>query len=123
MDERIRALTIGPPAYALRKRTIEDYETEHVQILVDLHDDLVEEGASEDAIARALASRAAAIDVSKVNRLVALHNRWYPVEANLAMDRHGNFLVSGRVWTPELPYDAERLVALAVARISTRQPA
>jgi hypothetical protein len=38
------------------------------------------------------------------------------------MDRHGNFLVGGRVWAPEPPYDAARLVALAEARLAARQP-
>lgn len=121
MDERIRALTIGPPAYALRKKRIEDYEAEHVEMLVELHDDLLAKGKGEVDALRAMRAKAATIEVAKVNRLVELHNRWYPVEANLAMDRHGNFLVSGRVWTPEPPYDADRLVALAEARIAERQ--
>ena len=39
VDERVRALTIGPPAYAVRKRKIEDNEEQWVSTLVALHDE------------------------------------------------------------------------------------
>lgn len=120
VEERVRALTIGPPAYALRRRRIEDYEAEYVRLLVELHDELQAGGSSDDARARALDARARSFDVAKMNRLVEAHNRWYPVEANLPMDRHGRFLVGGAPFRPEAPYTPERLVAAALARVRDR---
>lgn len=118
VDERIRALTIGAPAFALRKRRIEDLEAMHVATLVELHDKLAAKGAAD--IDGALEKRAASIDLSRMNDLVKTHNRWYPVEANLPMDRDGNWLVYGRIWEPETPFTAARLLAAARARIAAR---
>lgn len=44
VGDRIRALTIGAPAYATRKKHIEDLEAAHVRTLVALHDLLVGRG-------------------------------------------------------------------------------
>src|SRR5688572_31393541 len=46
MEERVRALTVGAPAYALRKRRIEDLEEKMTATLVTLHDTLVAKGHS-----------------------------------------------------------------------------
>lgn len=120
IEERVRALTIGPPAYALRRRRIEDYEAEYVKALVELYDEGAAAGTSEELRLRALERRARSFDVAKMNRLVEAHNRWYPVEANLPMDRHGRFLVGGAPFRPEAPYTPERLVASALARVRER---
>lgn len=126
VDERIRALVIGPPAYALRKKQIEDLEQRFVETLVALHDALVakqqEHGApDDDAVARALADKAASVDLRKINGLIASHNRYYPVEANLAMDtRTGEYLVYGRRWMPEEPWTSARLLERARAVIDAR---
>ena len=111
-DERIRALTIGAPAYAVRKRKIEDTEERWVAALVALREKLEAKGRTEDEIARALRDKAATFDYRKLNELVALHNRWYPVEANLPIDwRTGGYLVYGRAWHPETEFTPERILA------------
>lgn len=111
-DERIRALTIGPPAYAVRKRKIEDTEDRWIAILVALHDTLAGRGLSLDAIGQALADKAESFDYARQNALVAAHNRWYPIEANLRIDpRTGGYLAHGRPWLPEPEYDAARVLA------------
>jgi hypothetical protein len=127
VDERIRALTIGVPAYASRKKHIEDLEERFVKTLVTLHDTLVAKqmkhgGRRDDAaVAVALAEKAASIDLKKLNSLVAAHNRYYPMEANLPMDmRTGEYLVYGRRWVPEEPWTAERLLACARAILDAR---
>ena len=121
VGERIRALTIGVPAWAARKRRIEDAEERHVRELVELHDTLVTKGRSTREIELAVVAEANAINLTKLNELVRLHNRYYPIEANLAMDRKtGNYLVYGRAWTAEEPYSAARFVALARAVIDRR---
>ena len=111
VDERIRALTIGAPAYAIRKRKIEDTEEQWVATLVELREKLEAKGATEADIERALREKAATFDYAKLNALVALHNRWYPVEANLPMDSRGRYLVYGRVWHPETDFTPERILA------------
>jgi hypothetical protein len=120
VDERIRALTIGVPAYAARKRKIEDHETRLVAELVERHQKLMGNGMSHEATHRALEAAARAFPLEALNRLVADHNRWYPIEANLPLDRLSRkYLVcpgSRRPWRPESPYTAERLVRLALAR-------
>lgn len=111
VDERIRALTIGAPAYAIRKRKIEDTEEKWVGTLLALRDKLEAAGTPDAEIEDALRAKAATFDYRKLNELVALHNRWYPVEANLAMDARGRYLVYGRVWHPEEDFTAERILA------------
>jgi hypothetical protein len=111
VDERIRALTIGAPAYALRKRKIEDIEEEWVTALVDLRAKLEAKGIAETEIAHALRAKAATFDYRKINDLVAQHNRWYPVEANLRIDpKSGGYLVYGRPWHPETEFTADRIL-------------
>jgi hypothetical protein len=111
VDERIRALTIGAPAYAIRKRKIEDTEEKWVDALVELRAKLEAKGTPGGEIARALRAKAETFDYRKLNELVASHNRWYPVEANLPMDARGRYLVYGRVWHPESDFTPERLLA------------
>ncbi len=120
VDERIRALTIGVPAWAARKRKIEDDQQRIVADLVELHDTLTAKARSTDEIEFALLAAASELDLKKLNELVGTHNRYYPIEANLPMDRRGNYLVYGRVWRPEEPYSAVRLVALVRAHIEER---
>jgi hypothetical protein len=120
VDERIRALTIGVPAWAARKRKIEDDQQRLVTELVELHDGLVAKKRPANEIELALLAAANTLDLAKLNELVGSHNRYYPIEANLPMDRRGNYLVYGRVWKPEEAYTAVRLVALARLHIEAR---
>ncbi len=122
VDERIRALTVGVPAWAARKRKIEDDEERLVRDLVELHDELVAKSTSADELDLALLAAANALDLTKLNELVRTHNRYYPVEANLPMDRAtGGYLVYGRLWTPEEPYTALRLLSQARRVIEHRR--
>jgi hypothetical protein len=122
VGDRIRALTIGAPAYATRKKHIEDLEATHVRTLVTLHDTLVACGRDEEAVTRALHSRAQALDLKKLNALVASHNRYYPIEANLPVNpRTGEYLIAGRPWRPESPWTEDRLVEQALAAIAARR--
>jgi hypothetical protein len=117
VGDRIRALTIGAPAYATRKKHLEDLEAAHVRTLVALHDALIARGSDLD---RALHDRAASLDIKKLNALTDAHNRYYPIEANLPMNMRGDYLIYGRPWRPELPWTARRLVELAMAKIAER---
>jgi hypothetical protein len=118
VDERIRALTIGVPAWAARKRKIEDDEERLVSELVEVHHKLVTQRRGAEEIEVAVCAAADAFDLTKLNELVRTHNRYYPVEANLPMDRKtGSYLAYGRTWNPEAPYTAARLIMLARARI------
>lgn len=121
VDERIRALTIGVPAWAARKRKIEDDQERLVSDLVELHDKLVSKGHAEVEIEVAITAAAVAYDLTKLNALVTDHNRYYPIEANLPIDREtGGYLVYGQRWAPEEPYTAARLLALARAELERR---
>jgi len=121
VDERIRALTIGVPAWAARKRKIEDDEEKFVTDLIALYDKLVAKGAmSMMEIDLMLATTANQIDFTKVNKLIVDHNRYYPIEANLPMDRKGNYLVYGRIWFRDEPMTGVRILAETRKRIAAR---
>lgn len=119
VDERIRALAIGPPAYALRKRRIEDTEARWVDTLVELHEKMSDAGCAPGEIDRALRTRAEGFDYARLNALVAAHNRWYPIEANLRIDpRSGGHLGAGGLpWSPERDYTSERILTQALLLI------
>jgi len=116
-DERVRALAIGAPAWSVRKRRIEDTEAKWVETLLALRAALIALARSESEIERALDAKAATFDYAKLNALVAIHNRWYPVEANLRMDpRSSAYLVAGRPWQKEAEYTPERILELVRSR-------
>jgi hypothetical protein len=120
-EERVRAMTIGVPAWAARKRRIEDREEELVKALVDFHDALLDRGvAPADALAR-MREKGASLELSRLEKLVVAHNRYYPVEANLPLDpRTGAFLARGRPWRPEPMPNVATFIALAEAIIARR---
>ncbi len=116
IGERIRALTIGTPAYALRKRSIEDLEARYLGILRALRIALVRKNAAEREVCQALLAKADTFDLVKLNTLITTHNRYYPIEANLPVDpRTGEYLLFGRPWLPEATWTAHRLVDHALA--------
>jgi hypothetical protein len=122
VSERIRAITIGVPAYAARKRKIEDDEARFTAQLVELHDGLTAKQRSSEEIEVAVVAAAHALDLTKLNELVAKHNRYYPMEANLPMDwKTGRYLLYGRYWEPEQPYSAARFLALFRAELALRK--
>ncbi|HEX8792816.1 MAG TPA: hypothetical protein VF765_17845 [Polyangiaceae bacterium] len=84
-EERVRALVAGPPAFVRRLRVIEDLEAAIVRLLAS--------GQHE---------RQAAWLLERLNDLVSRHNRYYPVEANLAIDTRSGELVDrdGKRWKP-----------------------
>jgi hypothetical protein len=92
-DERVRAMMSGPPAYMRRRRRIEDLEA-NIVFAFRAH---AEKGPIDHdhlpvALVRALAS---------LRELVALHNRYYPIEANLPIDiATGGLLDFGKPWAP-----------------------
>lgn len=119
VNDRIRAIAVGAPAYARRKKSIEDREDRYVAVLVDLHDTLV--ASRESFVTSAMLDRAATFDLKRLNALIATHNRYYAIEANLPIDpRTGGYLVYGRPWLPTEPWTAERLVAQALAVVAAR---
>lgn len=123
-EERVRAMSIGTPAYAERKRRIEDAEDGWIRQLLDVHDALQASGAARETILAAMRQKAARFDFARVNALVEKHNRYYPIEANLPMDFvTGGYLVAGRPWRPEAPFDAERVLATALAVAADRASA
>jgi len=116
-EERIRALTIGPPAYAVRKKHIEDLLDAYTAALVAAHAKWRAAGGTGDP-RPALLLRARAIDLKKLTSLVSAHNRYYPIEANLPCHpQTGAFMIYGRAWEPEPTPSHERLVELATAAI------
>jgi len=105
-DDRVRALVAGPPAFAIRRRRIEDLEARIVKKLRALAE---KTGAFPLALPP-LVER----DRAQLNRLVEDHNRYYPIEANLPANPSNGEPMDGSVpFVPMIPYTAEALLALA----------
>jgi hypothetical protein len=95
----------GPLPYMLRLREIERLTAQHADELEARRQELAEGcGGDATAFAERWRAEAAAYDFDDVNRLIETHNRWYPVEARLAMDvrRRDYVLVGGKPYTREL---------------------
>jgi hypothetical protein len=113
VDERVRAIAGGPPAYMRRKRTIEDLERAIVRTLAE---------RCAEAIARGIDARSHARDsaparaIERLEDLVARHNRWYPIEANLPMHPRTGEVVdrTGEPWRPMRAPGVEDLIARAL---------
>ena len=99
---------VGPPAYSQRLRQIEDEVADHVERLRLAWDELRREVVDPRERGRRWRSLAAGWNFHAVNDLIEKHNRWYPVEARLAMSpRTGDFvLVGGKPYRRE-PLDAD----------------
>ncbi|WP_394835594.1 hypothetical protein LVJ94_01525 [Pendulispora rubella] len=104
VEERVRAVVAGPPAFMRRKRHIEDLEESIARGLVLLD--------------RGLAKRPETLRIRldrqlvQLNELIELHNRYYPAEANLRMDPiSGEILEMGKPWSPLPPATFESLRA------------
>jgi hypothetical protein len=110
LEERLRALGGGPPAFAVRRRRIEDLGEAIVRALCR-HE--AKAGAPLDPAALPLLVRR---EIERLNRLIDDHNRYYPIEARLPMDiRTGELMDWGEPWVPLPPVSAEALVAAARA--------
>jgi hypothetical protein len=112
----VRAVASGPPAYIRRKRAIEDLEEGIVRVLVERCAEAIEQGrrdvaahARESAPLRAL---------ERLNDLIARHNRYYPIEANLPVHPRTGELIerSGEPWRPMKARTLDELLALAMSR-------
>ncbi len=115
-EERVRALAAGAPAWAIRKRRIEDAIARYERTLRDVLDAMLVAGASADRIEAKLMERAKRLDIAKTNALIDAHNRYYPIEANLPIDpRSGEYLQLGRLWKREPLLTVEALVAEVIA--------
>ncbi len=103
--DRYLASLGGPLPYMLRLRQIDDAIEEHARRLAEAY----EAHGGDPAAWRAVA---AAWDFGEVNDLIERHNRWYPVEARLAMDpRTRDYVkVGGRSYRRD-PLDAAWILA------------
>ncbi len=117
-EERIRAMSIGAPAYAVRKKGLEDKVVALVDSLLAIFDK--ETARGRDAMS-AVRAHASTVNFEKMNAIVAKHNRWYPIEANLPIDPGtGCYLQSGRPWTREPEWTAERRLLGVEAALAAR---
>jgi hypothetical protein len=115
-EDRVRAIVGGPPAYMRRKRAIEDLERTIVRLLAERCLEAAERGIDAPAYARANAPAQA---VERLTDLVARHNRWYPIEANLPMHpRTGQILDrTGEAWRPMPAPSIDDLIESAMRTI------
>jgi hypothetical protein len=105
VEERLRAYAQGVPSHIRRRRRIEDLEARLIGTL-----------AAAAAPAEAAASREVTADLALLNDLIARHNRYYPIEANLPIEvRSGRLLDRGAPWRPLPAVTAADLLARAAA--------
>jgi hypothetical protein len=95
----------GPLPYMRRLRRIEEETAAHLELLGEAHAVL---GHDPEAWCR-VAER---WDFGEVNELIEKHNRWYPIEARLAMDpRSHDFVKVGGLPYRREPLDAAWVLA------------
>jgi hypothetical protein len=105
VEERLRAYAQGVPGYIRRRRRIEDLEARLLAAIAAAAEPL-----------EAAASSAVAQDLAALNDLIARHNRFYPIEANLPVElRTGRLIDRGVPWRPLPAVTAADLVARAAA--------
>src|SRR5262245_44028247 len=106
-DATARALA-GPTVWMRRLRAIEDATERHELRLGEAWRSLAEEMPEPAAFAAAWRELAASWSFADANELIESHNRWFPVEARLAMDpRPRDYVrVDGRSYERE-PLGAE----------------
>ncbi|HUF00972.1 MAG TPA: hypothetical protein VMN35_00980 [Gaiellaceae bacterium] len=98
------AATRGPRPYMLRLRAIETQRAHLEEALGEVWHALAGECADDDeSFARRWIEVASTTSFEEVNDLIERHNRWYPIESDLAMDpRTGDYvLVGGRDYRME----------------------
>jgi hypothetical protein len=102
----------GPPAYAQRLRQIEDEIASHLERLEVAWLELCREVPETADRERRWGELAGRWSFDALNELIDRHNRWYPVEARLAMSpRTGDFVpVGGKPYRLE-PLDSDWLLA------------
>ncbi len=93
VDERLRAYAQGVPSHIRRRRRIEDLEAR-----------LRAQLAAAETPAELARSPELTGDLALLNDLIARHNRYYPIEADLPIDvRTGRLLERGVPWRPLPP--------------------
>ena len=103
LEERLRAYAQGVPGYMRRRRRIEDLEAK-----------LIEKLAAAPAPAETAATAEVVADLALLNDLIDRHNRYYPIEAQLAVDVRTRRLVErGAPWRPLPSVTAADLLARA----------
>ncbi|MFO0589368.1 MAG: hypothetical protein U0441_17655 [Polyangiaceae bacterium] len=116
LEQRIRAAN-GPPAYSVRLRRIEDMQAAFVRELRAVYDGALAALGDPERASRRLFTRAALLDIAKLNDLIERHNRYFPTEADLPMDpRTGKVMFGLDPWEPMSPVTVESLVKMAVER-------
>jgi len=108
IEERLRAYAQGAPGYIRRKRRIEDLEER-----------LIRQLAAALVPSKAAASAEVVADLALLNDLIAKHNRYYPIEANLPIDVQTRRLVE-RGGTPWRPLPAVTLADVLARAAATR---
>jgi hypothetical protein len=114
--DRIRAAS-GPPAYSRRKRHIEDLEASLLKVALAA---LAECGIhAEIAAVRRFLEEHPRVqrELREANRLIAAHNLYYPIEANLRLDPTTREQMDhGRPWRPLDALTLEVILERAHAR-------
>ena len=120
-EERVRALAIGVPAYAARKKRIEDLLEHFVGAFVAVAEAPSPGFLTDAERDAALLEAARTFDLVAVNRLIDAHNRYYPIEANLPIEYvTGVFLLRDEPWAPEASVTPASLVVAALARVAAQ---
>ncbi len=107
----------GVPAYMVRLRLIEDEEDGHLIRLRGAYAQLADECRRDGAsLARRWRETAEAWDFRVINDLIERHNRWYPIEARLAMNpRTGDYVRPFRREPLDADWILERFPAVPAA--------
>ncbi len=117
LAQQMRAAA-GVPAFALRRRRIEDLEGVVVATLTEL---ITKLGSRDRARAQAPNLRKLVMNLAELARQVDGYNAYYPIEANLPIEpRTGRLLEWGQPWKKLSPPSLDELLLRAEERARAR---
>lgn len=102
----------GAPEYALRARKIEDAIEELMKELSLEYFNMLNEFSNKpEVFAQKWEGLIDSLELNELNSLIEKHNKYYPVEANLHIDRSsGNYLIGATIWKEKEKITKDKLI-------------
>ena len=113
LEQQVRSKS-GPPPYAVRAKLVEDLtEALHAELREKRRMIAQSLGPDPHRFARVWRAVVETLDLRELNLLIAEHNRFYPIEANLKADADtGQIMIGNTPWKPKAKLTPEKLLDL-----------
>jgi len=111
LEKKIQAVS-GPPYFAVRARQIERITDQLLKDLdIEYRITIDQYGDRPETFAREWEDLIEALPLDSLNDLIERHNEYYPIEANLRIDRgSGAYMMGAAPWEPKEKVTTESLL-------------